>query len=409
MHPTYRPDAPRSPELAGFADVMRSVLHTRPDSPVAEPHALEQWTDVDGYLWQWSTRRGPWTVAAGAVLDPRPRLSGPAGNWTVERYDTDAARELVALLRLAGALPRATAADHGLAGPPGQPAVAYPGPYAVRVAPDPPRAETHGQQHPAPPPARALYWRPGTDPFPDECADPPRPGDRYVAVALVAGARRGFQAALLPDGSAATLAAGQPYVLPLLSANGVTMNVQLDPVPDELGPDQPDEATAAAVIQAHRAAAEQPAPHADDPDADLALGPDDPAIAAAEAAAAAAGVPRPDPTNFAEFADRRAAGETFPGQARADELGSAIAAGEPSRAVGTAQVPGVLSGLDAIAAGASDAMHPGWRPLTGNPDLSPPVMPGPPAYDPGPPAYDPGPPAYDPPPTGGTTGGYGGE
>lgn len=231
---TYQPDAPRSPEVTAFADVMRSVLHTRPDSPVDGPHTLETWTDVDGYTWQWTTSRGSWTVTAGAVLDPRPHLSGPAGTWTVERYDDAAARELVTLLRLAHALPPPT---H----------LTDPGPLARYWRPG-----TDG-----PYPAQARYWRPGTDPYPADCTDPPRPDDPYVAVALIGDAPPGFQAVLLPDGSTAHLGAGEPTVLSLVCTPGPARTVYLGPVPDELAADQPDHTTAAAVIRAHQAAAEQ--------------------------------------------------------------------------------------------------------------------------------------------------------
>ena len=312
MNPTYRPDAPRSAEAAAFADVMRSVLHTRPDSPVDEPLALETWTAVDGYTWQWSTSRGSWTVAAGAVLDPRPRLRGPAGEWTIDRYDEAAARELVALLRLAGAIPPPPAERD-----PDQPA----NPEAWERRPGP-VIDQNGWAYELPgPPAAALarYWRPGTDPFPPGCVDPPRPGDSYVAVALIAGARP-LQALLLA-GAQAQIDPGQPTLMPVLADDGTTIVVHLAPIPDALDTDQPDHATAVAVIQAHRAAAHP----AGDPDADLALGPDDPAIARAVAAEAAAGPPgravgtaqvpganHPDPLNTAEFAARRAASGNMP-------------------------------------------------------------------------------------------------
>lgn len=453
MEPTTRPEAPRSPEAAAFADVMRSVLHTRnpavyPGPRVAGPDALETWTDVDGYGWHWSTSRGQWSVTAGAMLDPRARVRGPAGDWTVERYDHLAAVELVAVLRLAGALP-----------PPemgyGRPDEQHPGPYPVRVAPDPP----------LPPPAWARYWRPGTDPFPHLCVDPPRPGNRYAAVALVAGAPPGSQTMLLPDGSQITRAADQPAVLPLMSStgNGPYMMIRLEPVPDELLADQPDQQTAAAVIHAHRAAAGSEQTTARDPDADLALGPDDPAIAAAVAAEAAAGVRvataagdiggpdvalyyyqdgsgavvgtaaappgalAPPPTTLDEFAARRAAGETFPGVERSDEIGAqldAIAAGGPDQhpptGVGAFAVvfpdgqtipvppgpgihtipldpPATMPGADLTPGSRLDARH--WG---SDPDLEA-------LRESVPRPAEPGPPPVGGDLTGGTTGGYGPE
>jgi hypothetical protein len=363
--PTHPQDgAPRSPEAAAFADVMRSVLHTRPDSPAHVPHALEMWNDVDGYLWQWSTGRGQWTVTAGAMLDPRAKASGPAGEWTCETYDRPAAEQLVAVLRLAGALPQpAQPADGGprlqhntrvFDAPPG------PGnPHAVTMRPR--TAVLGGERYgvPGPVPAlRAVLYRPGVDPY-------PQVGPGCVPVGLFAGRVPEVQNVLLPGRTAAMYRPGRTaFVGAVIDGRTCVIELPAD-VPAGMLGDQPDLDQALAVQWAQREAA----PPGEAPPV---LGDEDPAIARARAAEAAAGVlpatlpPELQPaakwgqplavpaealTPEAQGAGRdrvlgevgaSAAAGTIGGGEWVGDIGAAYAdrrPADPGRAVGTAPVP----------------------------------------------------------------------
>jgi len=95
--------------LATFVDQVRSVLHIRTTSPVREPDAIETWSEGNGYMWTWTAGydrfRGQWTIHAGAPLDPAPVLTCPAGVWRFRRPDRATGDKLLMLLRLAGGIP----------------------------------------------------------------------------------------------------------------------------------------------------------------------------------------------------------------------------------------------------------------------------------------------------------------
>lgn len=153
MSPSYLDasrDGKHSPGLDEFVAIMRSVLRTRPGSPVDGPEALESWSRADGYVWRWSTPHGLWRVDVGGVVDPRPLLHGPDGIWRVDAPPCEHAGDLVLLLlRVAGAIPAAvTAVD------PTRQVAVRPGRAAV----------VHGERHAAPPPVYA-----------------PNSGDRWAA------------------------------------------------------------------------------------------------------------------------------------------------------------------------------------------------------------------------------------
>jgi hypothetical protein len=57
-----------------------------------------------GLVWRWS-RRGLWSITAGAVLHPDPVLSGPAGEWRIARADRAGATYALLVLSGADALP----------------------------------------------------------------------------------------------------------------------------------------------------------------------------------------------------------------------------------------------------------------------------------------------------------------
>lgn len=105
MHPHTDTAEQPAPELEAFADVMRSVLRTRHDSPGDGPEALETWGPADGYCWRWTSEEGQWRVAAGEVVDPRPLLHGPGGIWRTNVAPEHAGDLVLLMLRAAGAIP----------------------------------------------------------------------------------------------------------------------------------------------------------------------------------------------------------------------------------------------------------------------------------------------------------------
>lgn len=178
MDPHDTIDAAPSPGLAEFAEVMRSVLRTRHDSPGDGPEALETWTRADGCVWSW-TAGGRWRVTAGGAVDPRPLLHGPGGIWRVDAEPGAQGADLVLLmLRAASALPPPTAAR--------------------RVAAREMYAVVGGRRFPATPPPepkRAVLLR-ASDPAPELPAE-------HVAVWATSDAPddEGRWEVTLPDGS----------------------------------------------------------------------------------------------------------------------------------------------------------------------------------------------------------------
>ena len=93
-------------------------------------HATEEQGPVAGYEWTW-TMRGVWTLRVGAILDPRPHVKGPAGEWRFDAMSLHHTDLVLLMLRLAGALPAVQDVDrvalgHVYGQPEGDPRDAYP-------------------------------------------------------------------------------------------------------------------------------------------------------------------------------------------------------------------------------------------------------------------------------------------